>query len=187
MELDGGGAQSGRGGAGQARSRLGDGHGSRVRTTGLDGEAPVNGERRTGATASSGGEESVRERASGGIEGELGAFMEREGRGEGVGEERPAVNGHQWRPLTPMSERDCGGGREEMAVSVSGLRGGGRAGTPRGRARRGWARSRSGPGAGARRGAGALGGGMTREERGREALMGRSHRSVRERGEWGRG
>jgi hypothetical protein len=121
-------ARPGRGGAGQARSRLGDRRGRRARTTGLDGEAPANGERRTGATArsgggaqrrssgerqmgetaSSGGEESLRESESSGRErGRARAFIERgEERERCQGGERSAmgINGHQWRPLTPLSE-----------------------------------------------------------------------------------
>jgi hypothetical protein len=91
MEIDGGeGAQPGRGGAGRARSWLGDERGRRARTVGLDSE------RRTGVTASSGREESVRERERELGEGERessGFYRERGGEGEtpGWGGERPAM------------------------------------------------------------------------------------------------
>jgi hypothetical protein len=64
--------------------------------------------------------------------GELEAFIEREGRGEGVEEEQSAVNGHQWRSLTLLREKERGGGRGEAGVGFR-CRGGGRArsGTPR--------------------------------------------------------
>jgi hypothetical protein len=107
MELDGGGARPGGGGAGRARSRLGDGRGSTAKLQRTaDGRNGELGRRR----------ERGRERARGGREGELGAFIEREGRGEGTGEERPDVNGHQWRPLMPLRERERGGGRGEACV-----------------------------------------------------------------------
>jgi hypothetical protein len=62
VEIDGGGAQSGRGGAGARLSgRHGDARGGRDSAAGLDGKAPANGAQGTGATVSSGGEESVRE------------------------------------------------------------------------------------------------------------------------------
>jgi hypothetical protein len=68
MEIDGGRARPGRGGAGRARLWLGDGRGRRARTVGLDDEAPANDERQMGATTSSGGEECVREKESSGRE-----------------------------------------------------------------------------------------------------------------------
>jgi hypothetical protein len=71
-----------------------------------------------------------------------------------------AINGHQWRPLTPLSERECGGGRERdgRRFPARAMNGRGRRGRARGRARA----------AGRKRGAGARvpgGGGWEKERR----------------------
>jgi hypothetical protein len=103
MEIDGGeGAQPGRGGAGRARLWLGDEHGRRARTVGLDGER-----RTTDGRDGELGQRRERERESSGRErGRARAFIER---GEERGRRRGG-NGRPW-PLTPLSERECGGGR----------------------------------------------------------------------------
>jgi hypothetical protein len=69
----------------------------------------------------------------------LGAFIEREGRGEGAGEERPAFNAINGVVSLHLLERERGGGRGGAVAVVSGSRGGGRA-----RPRRGVGRGRTG-------------------------------------------
>jgi hypothetical protein len=136
MELDGGGAWPGRGGAGgsveRARTGADDGRGRRSSDERRGGSGAVDGEQ--------GREENVRERElEEGERKELGAFIEREGRGEGAGEEWSAFNASNGVVSLNLLERERGGGRGEAVSVVSGSRGGGRV-----RPRRGVGRGRPG-------------------------------------------
>jgi hypothetical protein len=144
----GGGARSDRGGAGGSveRARTGADRPTGVRTTGRGRRS--SGERWGGSGAvdgEQGREESVRERGSSGRErGGTSCFYRAWDREERAPREGTAVNGHQWWPLMPLSQRGSWGRQRGNDGIGSGSREGGRAWTPRGRAWHCWARGRSG-------------------------------------------
>jgi hypothetical protein len=119
----------------RSRARLGDGRGRRARTVRRGGSARSTAApaRRLGATASKG--ESVRGRGSSGRKrgGSSAFYRVREGEERAPGE-GTTINGHQWRPLTLLSERGLWG-REKGNGGV-GFRRGRRTGARCGRARR---------------------------------------------------